>query len=140
MWCLAHRLELGIKDALSNWIEPVEVNLQYMYYMHEKSSKKTGELKELFSILNEVYVFESQEVKPHRATGTCWIAHKLILLKNYIDKFGLYIYHIENSLADTTKKTDKATLEGKHRLLVNTKTFLLSCLSVDLLEPACNLS
>ena len=140
VWCLAHRLELGIKDALSDWIKPVEVNLQYLYYMYEKSSKKLQELKKLFGILNEVYVFENQEVKPHRATGTRWIAHKLKSLKNYIDKFGLYIHHIENILADTTKKTDKATLEGKCRLLVNTKTFLLSCLLVDLLEPAHNLS
>ena len=86
------------------------------------------------------FIFENQEVKPHRATGTRWTAHKLKSLKNYTDKFGLYIHHIENILADTTKKTDKATLEGKYRLLVNTKTFLLSCLLVDLLEPARNLS
>ena len=103
-------------------------------------AKKPRELQELFSILNEVYVFENQEVKPHRATGTRWIAHKLKSLKNYIDKFGLYIHHIENILANTTKKTNKATLEGKYRLLVNTETFLLSCLLVDLLEPAHNLS
>ena len=108
--------------------------------MYEKSSKKARELKEVFSILNEVYVFENQEVKSHRATGTRWIAHILKSLKNCSDKFGLYIHHIENTLANTTKKTDKATLEGKHRLLVNTKTFLLSCLLVDLLEPARNLS
>ena len=119
MWCLAHRLELGIKDALSDWIKPVVVKLQYLYYMYEKSSKKLQQLKELFStVLNEVYVFQNQEVKPHQATGTRWIAHKLKSLKNYIDKFGLYIHHIENILADTTKKTDKATLEGKYRLLV----------------------
>ena len=62
VWCLAHRLELGIKDALSDWIKPVEVNLQYLYYMYEKSSKKPRELKKLFSILNEVYVFENQEL------------------------------------------------------------------------------
>ena len=116
-------------------IKPVEINLQYLYYMYENSSKKPRELKELFSILNEVYVSENQEVKPHRATGTRWIALKLKSLKNYIDKFGLYIYHIENILADTTEKTDK-TIEGKYRLLVNTKTFLLSCLLVDFLEPA----
>ena len=140
MWSLSHRVELWIKDALSDWIKPVEVNLQYLHYMYGESSKKIRELKELFSILNEVYVFENQEVKPHRATGTRWIAHKLKSLKNYIDKFGLYIHHIENILANTTKKTDKATLEGKYRLLVNTKTFLLSCLLVDLLEPARNLS
>ena len=92
--------------------------------MYEKSSRTNRELKELFSIRNEGYVFENQKVKPHRATGTRWIAHKLKSLKNYIDKFGLYIHHIENILADTTKKTHKATLEGKHRLLVYTKTFL----------------
>ena len=108
--------------------------------MYEKSNKKPRELKELFSILNEVYVFENQEVKPHRATGTRWIAHKLKSLKNYIDKFRFYIHHIENILADTTKKTDKATLEGKYRFLLNKKTFLLSCLLVDLLQPAGNLS
>ena len=89
VWCLAHRLELGIKDALSDWIKPVEGNLQYLYYMYEKFSKKPVELKELFSILNEAYVFQNQEVKPHRATG-------------------------------------------KYRILVNTKTFLLSCLFIDL--------
>ena len=44
--------------------------------MYEKSSKKLQELKKLFGILNEVYVFENQEVKSHRATGTRWIAHK----------------------------------------------------------------
>ena len=108
--------------------------------MYEKSSKKPRELKELFSILNEVYVFENQKVKPHGSTGTRWIAHKLKSLKNHVGRFGLYIYHIENILADTTKKTDKAALEGTYRLLVNTKTFLLSCLLVDLLEPARNLS
>ena len=70
VWCLAHRLELGMKDALNDWIKPVKVNLQYLYYIYEKSSKKPRELKELFRILNEVYVFENQEVKPHRATGT----------------------------------------------------------------------
>ena len=37
--------------------------------MYEKFSKKPLKLKELFSILNKAYVFENQEVKPHRATG-----------------------------------------------------------------------
>ena len=40
VWCLANGLELGIKDALSDWIKPVELNLQNLYYMYEKSSKK----------------------------------------------------------------------------------------------------
>ena len=67
--CLAHRLQLGLKDALSDWIKPAEVKLRYLYYMYEKSSKKPRELKELFSILNEVYVFGNQEVKPLALAG-----------------------------------------------------------------------
>ena len=88
-------------------------------------AKNPRELQELFNILNEVYVFENQEVKPLRATGTRWIVRKLKSLKNYTDKFDLYIHHIENILSNTTKKTDKATLEGKCRLLVNAKTSII---------------
>ena len=94
MWSLSHRVELWIKDALSDWIKPVEVNLQYLHYMYGESSKKIRELKELFSILNEVYVFENQEVKPYRATDTRWIAHRLKSLKNYIDFITLKTFFL----------------------------------------------
>ena len=140
IWCIAHRLELSIKDALETWIQPVNTNLKNLYYMYEKSSKKTRELKELFDVLKDIFIFENQEVKPHRATGTRWIAHKLKALQNYIDKFGLYVSHIENIIADTSKKTDKATLQGKLKLLTKTSTFLLSCVLYDLLQPVRDLS
>ena len=62
VWCLAHKLELGITDVLSDWIKPVEVNLQYLYYIYEKSSKNPRELKELFSKLNKVYVLKTRRL------------------------------------------------------------------------------
>ena len=140
VWCIAHRLELSIKDALETWIKPINTNLRNLYYMYEKSSKKTRELKELFEVLNDIFIFENQEVKPHRATGTRWIAHKLKALQNYIDKFGLYVSDIENVIADTSKKTDKAPLQGKLKLLTKSSTFLLSCVLFDLLQPVGDLS
>ena len=34
-----------------------------------------------------------------------------------LGKYGLYIQHFQNILVDTSKKTDEATFEGKHRQL-----------------------
>ena len=56
---------------------------------------------------------ENNVVKPHCAAGTQWISHKLLALNNMLDKYGLYMTHLENIIADMRMKTDKATLEGK---------------------------
>ena len=69
-----------------------------------------------------MYEFSDNCVKPAKATGTRWIAHDLRSMSGLIDKFGLYLQHFENVIADTTKQTGKATLEGKRRLL--TEAFL----------------
>ena len=99
------------------------------------------ELKNLHAILKDIYGFENDRVKPHRASGTRWIAHKfLIALENMLDKFGLYMQHFENIIADTQKKTDKATLEGKRRQLEKADIILVGALLFDLLEPARGLS
>ena len=53
-----------------------------------------------------------------------------------IDKFRLYLPHFENFRADTSKQTDKATLEGKRKLLTDSNVLLCCGLFVDLLDPA----
>ena len=50
---------------------------------------------------------------PHRATGTCWIDHKMKAMERMLDKYGVYMKHIKNVLADDQKKNNKATLQGK---------------------------
>ena len=82
MWCLSHRLELALKDALSNWKA----------------------------------------------------------MTNFVDKFCLYLAHFENIIADTTKRTDKATLEGKRREMCQADVLLFSALFMDILEPVIVLS
>ena len=45
MWCLAHRVELAIKDALkSTTFDLIDEMLLRMYYIYEKSPKKCREL------------------------------------------------------------------------------------------------
>ena len=140
VWCVSHRLELAIKHGLKGLIDPIDTCLKNLYYLYEKSSKKTREIKILHDVLKGVLEFENGVVKPHRAAGTRGIAHKLMVLENMLDKFGMYLSHLENIIADTSKKTDKATLEGKRRQLVSANVVLLGSVFYDLLEPARQLS
>ena len=120
-------MELAIKHALKELMEPIEKCLMNLYYRYEKSSKKTQEIRNLHDTFKEILEFENGVMKPHRASRTHWIAHKVTALDNMIDKLGMYLAHMENVIADTSKKTDKATLEGKRPLLVSADIVLLGC-------------
>ena len=140
VWCFAHCLELALKQTLKEWFEPITTCLTNLYYLYEKSSKKLRELKVLHKLLKEICKFEDNQVKPHRATGTRWIAHKLEALHNMLDKYGLYMQHFENIIADTSKQTDKAKLKGKRRQFQMAEILVFSALFFDFLEPAKSLS
>ena len=70
VWCLSHRLELALKDALADVMEPIKKCLTDLSYLYEKSSKKLRELRKLHKVLAEVYVFENGRVKPSKCSGT----------------------------------------------------------------------
>ena len=54
-WCFAHRLELSCKDAFkSSLFKDVEEMLLRLYYLYEKSPKKSRELQEVVADLKEV--------------------------------------------------------------------------------------
>ena len=45
VWCMAHRLELALKDSLSDtFFKEVDEMLLRIYYLYEKSPKKYREL------------------------------------------------------------------------------------------------
>ena len=56
-------------------------------------------------------------------------------MSGLIDKFGPYLQHFETIISDTTKKTGKATLQGKRKQLTDASILLRSALFIDLLEP-----
>ena len=123
VWCLSHRLELALKDALADVMEPIKKYLTNLFYLYEKSSKKFRELRKLRKVLAEVYVFENGRVKPSKCSGTRWIAHLLRSMSGLVDKFGLYLQHFENIIADPSNNTDRSTLEGKRMQLTDASIF-----------------
>ena len=53
-WCLTHRLELSVKDALKGtFFKEIDELLLQVYYVYEKSPKKCHELKEIVDHLKQ---------------------------------------------------------------------------------------
>ena len=136
IWCLSHRLELALKDSLSDAMSNVHEVLTSLFYLYKKSSKKLRELRQLHAVLKDVYTFDNDQVRPSKASGTRWIAHILRSVAAFVDKYGVYVQHLENIIADTSKQTDKAKLEGKRRKMVQASVLLKCCLFLDLLDSA----
>ena len=82
-----------------------------------------------------MYEFDDNRVKPAKSSGIRWIANLLRSMSGLIDKFGLYLRHFENVIADTSNQTDKATFEGKRKLLTESNVLLLCSLFVDVSDP-----
>ena len=103
IWCVSHRLELSMKDALKEFMKPVDDSLVHLYYLFKKSSKKLSQLKSLLKDLESVYDFESKSIKPEKSSGTRWLDHKIRAMKKLIDKFGVYAKQIECSIEQAAK-------------------------------------
>ena len=43
IWCVSHRLEVPMKDALKEFMKPVDDSLVHLYYLFKKSSKKLSQ-------------------------------------------------------------------------------------------------
>ena len=77
MWCFAHRLELGSRDALSNPVsKEIDEMLLRIYYLYNKSPKKCRKLRHIMKDLKEVYNFPRGGNLPVRASESRWIVHK----------------------------------------------------------------
>lgn len=76
MWCLAHQMELAIKDALRRTaFDTIDKRLLRLYYLYEKSPKKFRELEEIISDLKQCFLFDDGRAKPIRASGSKCISH-----------------------------------------------------------------
>ena len=87
-WCVAHFLELALKDSLGKtaFLEVDELIL-CMYYLYKKSPKKLQQLKELVNVCQETYEFKAGGVCRKKASGL----HLLLIV--YIE----FKYHLFNS-------------------------------------------
>ena len=142
MWCLAHRLELAIKDALKGTsFDQIDEMLLRLYYIYERSPKKCRQLEEIVTHLKGCLSIDEGGVKPVRASGSRWIGHKWGAMKRILSKFGAYTNHLATLSEDvTTRPADRSKLKGYYKQWVNAK-YLLGCAAFcDLLAPCMILS
>lgn len=65
VWCLAHRLELAVQDALKHTtFEYIEEMLLRLYYPYECSPKKCRELDNIVADLKQYLSFDDNGVRP----------------------------------------------------------------------------
>lgn len=136
-WCLAHRLELAIKDALKGTsFDLVDDMLLRLHYIYEKSPKKLRELKEVINDLQQCLKFDDAGIKPVRASGSRWVTHKLSAMKRVLSKFGAYTSHLITLSEDSSVKSDdRAKLRGYCSKWMDAK-YILGCgFYCDLLLP-----
>ena len=136
IWCFSHRLELAIKDALQEFLEPVETSLLHLYYLYTKSSKKYRELKSLHQELKGQFEMYGNGVKPVKSNGTRWIDHKVRAMGRVLEKFGLYVEHLKKNIPTIKSANDRATVQGKLNKLVDAKVVLRSAFFTDVLAEA----
>ena len=80
--------------------------------------------------------FDDAGVKPVRASGSRWVAHKLSAMKRVISKFGAYTNHLAALSEDpSVRSADRAKLKGYHKKWIEAKYILGCALFVDLLSP-----
>ncbi|WAR00133.1 ZN862-like protein [Mya arenaria] len=128
--CLAHRLELGVRDAFKkhqNYDKLITL-LVGLFYFNAKSSKQKKELLQAYEAL------KMKPLVPTRAGGTRWVPHihlaATVLTKGY--------KAITTKLANASHKNPKA--EGLYKLATdfNVVSFLL--LVKEILGQVQNLS
>ena len=87
MWCLAHQLELAIKDALTGTVfDHIDDMLTRLFYLYSKSPKKCREIQDIINDLKQCLTFDDNGIKPIRASGTRWVSHKINAMKRVLSK------------------------------------------------------
>lgn len=76
VWCIAHRLELSLKDALNGTVfDDVDEVLLRLYYLYENSPKKLRQLCEIHNIYRKIFEFEEGGIRPKRACAKYAASH-----------------------------------------------------------------
>ena len=136
-WCVAHRLELALKDALQpTWFKQVDQMLTKLHSFYNKSPKKLYELKSLHKLLQNTFDFVEGSIKPKRANGTRWISFKLAALRLVLDKFGIYLMHLEN----LAQEEGNNEIVGHLKKWKTSQMLLHIAFFIDVLTPAAELS
>ena len=106
-------MELAIKDALKpTAFGLADELLLRLYYLYKKSPKRCREIEDIITDLKVCFSFDDVGVKPVRASGSRWVAHKQNAMKRVLSKFGAYTAHLAALAEDRSlKPADRAKLK-----------------------------
>ena len=141
-WCYAHRLELAYKAPFSSSLfESIEQMLLRLYYLYEKSPKKSRELEDITTDLKQVFDLSKGGNRPIRSCGTRWVTHKRKALQRLVDRYGVYIAHLSTLVEDTSlKASDRARLMGYLRKWKKPEVLVSCTLYIEVMKPISLLS
>lgn len=139
--CMAHRLELSLKDVTKKvkTYERVNILLAGLYYFYHNSALNRAVLQKTYEAT------KSQDEKlliPTRVGGTRWIGHQVTAILHVITSYKFIITHMEQLLETRERVSSDAKAKSKGFLkLLKSKVivgFLLFLL--DVLAPLRHLS
>ena len=88
--CFSHRLELAAADAFNaTFFSQLDEMLRQLFSLYQKSPKRLRELRKLAE------AYEESVDKPVKSSGTRWIDHKVRAATVFLEKYGLYMQHLE---------------------------------------------
>ncbi|XP_070559090.1 zinc finger protein 862-like isoform X2 [Ptychodera flava] len=90
--CVAHRLELGVLDAIknNNMMQTIQDLLKKLYKHYHYSPKALRELHEIAELMEE------KIIKPTRLQGTRWVPHVQKASQSLIRSYQVFITHFEH--------------------------------------------
>ena len=109
---------ISLKDALkSTYFDVIDDLLLKLYYLYEKSPKKCRQLEDVVASLKDCLDPSELPQKggshPLRASGTCFVAHKVNALERIIDWYGAYLGNLIALTEDSSVKgVDKLKIKG----------------------------
>ena len=141
-WCYAHRLELACRDAfISPLFSAIENLLLRLYYLYEKSPKKSRDLAAIIEDLKEFFSFPNGGNLPVRCQGTRWVSHKRKALQRVLDRYGAYIAHLIALTEDRSiKAEDRERCRGYLHKWKQPKTLIGCAMYIEALKPLSLLS
>ena len=137
--CLNHRLELGVKNALTKtYMDEITTMLTNLYYVYEKSPKRLRELKAIGEIM------DTSANKPEKAHGTRWLQHKSRALHTLLSGYPVIVSHLEAMATDSrVKPADQVKFKSYAKKFSSFKFVLHMLFFEALLNPisalSCNL-
>ena len=136
VWCLAHRLELAVKDCFKGtYLTTVIETLVSIYYFYKGSAKRMKEADEIAEIMEE------QFKKPEKANGTRWVDHKLRAVTKLIMNWKIIVMHLMSYAEDKSNKgEDRAKAKGMVKKLQEFKLVWYLHFTKDILNEMAKVS